>query len=61
MYINIWYRINYIGRIRKVECKIIKIIVYIISYMCDLLIIFLYFNGCIGYELNEVCNFLDLV
>lgn len=61
MYINIWHRINYNGKMRKAECKIIKIIVYIISYTCDLLIISAHFNGCIGHELNEACNFSDLV
>ena len=61
MYINIWHRINYTGKMRKSECKIIKIIVYIISYTRDLLIISANFNGCIGQELNEACKFPDLV
>ena len=46
---------------RKAECKIIKIIVYIISYTYGLLIISANFNGYIGHELNEACNFPDLV
>ena len=46
---------------RKAEFKIIKIIVYIISYTYDLLIISENFNGYIGQELNEACNFSDLV
>jgi len=61
MYINIRLRINYTGKIRKAECTIIKIIVYIISYTRDLLIISAHFNGCIGHELNEAYNFPDLV
>ena len=61
MYINIWHRINYTGKIRKTEFTIIKIIVYIISYTYDLLIISAHFNGCIGHELSEACNFSDLV
>ena len=61
MYINIWHRINYTGKMRKSECKIIKIIVYIISYTRDLLIISANFNSFIGQELNEACNFPDLV
>ena len=61
MYINIWHRINYTGKMRKSECKIIKIIVYIISYTRDLLIISANFNSFIGQELNEACKFPDLV
>ena len=61
MYINIWHSINYTGKMRKSECKIIKIIVYIISYTRDLLIISANFNSFIGQELNEACNFPDLV
>ena len=61
MYINIWHRINYTGKMRKAEFTIIKIIVYIISYTRDLLIISANLNGCIGHELNEACNFPDLV
>ena len=57
MYINIWHSINYTGKMRKSECKIIKIIVYIISYTRDLLIISAHFNGCIGHELNEAATF----
>ncbi len=57
MYINIWHRINYTGKMRKSECKIIKIIVYIISYTRDLLIISANFNGCIGQELDEDYKF----
>ena len=61
MYINIFHRVNYTGKMRKAECTIIKIIVYIISYTHDLLIISAHFNGCIGHELSEACNFSDLV
>ena len=61
MYINIFHRVNYTGKMRKAECTIIKIIVYIISYTYDLLIISAHFNGCIDQELNETCNFSDLV
>lgn len=61
MYINIWHRINYTGKMRKAEWKMIKIIVYIISYTYDLLIISANFNGYIGHELNKTCNFPDLV
>lgn len=46
---------------RKAEWKIIKIIVYLISYTRDLLVISENFNGCIDQELNEACNFPDLV
>ncbi len=61
MYINIFHRVNYTGKMRKAECTIIKIIVYIISYTRDLLIISANFNSFIGQELNEACKFTNLV
>ena len=57
-YINLCHKVKYTGKIKKAEWKII---VYIISYTHDLLIISAHFYGCIGHELNEACNFPDLV